>query len=381
MENNLIEPRLSTYLHTKAAANGVPVSGTFELTPRCNLACRMCYVRMSAAEERAAGCELTAGEWLRIAEAARAKGMLFLLLTGGEPLVREDFRPLFTELKKMGFMISINSNASLINDDWLEFFAKEPPFRFNISLYGAQNEAYESLCGAPSGLHICDRVKANIRALREIGIGIKLNLSLTPYNRAELADIWQIANELGVPLQAATYMFPPTRRDSEQTGSGDRFSPDEEAACAIEWDKLRFDEAQFRTRAEAMVRGCQLPSDCECDGSPDRGVKCRAGRSTFWINWKGDMTPCGMMNGPAVSVRDDGFDAAWEFIRSETAKIQLPAECLSCRLRNACHVCAAACVCETGRFDGKPEHICRATEKTVELAARELEKKGNQNGN
>lgn len=141
MENNLIEPRLSTYLHTKAAAKGVPVSGTFELTPRCNLACRMCYVRMSVAEERAAGCELTADEWLRIAEAARAKGMLFLLLTGGEPLVREDFRPLFTELKKMGFMISINSNASLINDDWLEFFAKEPPFRFNISLYGAQNEA------------------------------------------------------------------------------------------------------------------------------------------------------------------------------------------------------------------------------------------------
>lgn len=381
MENNLIEPRLSTYLHTKAAAKGVPVSGTFELTPRCNLACRMCYVRMSAAEERAAGCELTADEWLRIAEAARAKGMLFLLLTGGEPLVREDFRPLFTELKKMGFMISINSNASLINDDWLEFFAKEPPFRFNISLYGAQNEAYERLCGAPSGSHICDRVKANIRALREIGIGVKLNLSLTPYNRAELADIWQIANELSVPLQAATYMFPPTRRDSEQTGGGDRFSPDEEAARAIEWDKLRFDAAQFRTRAEAMVRGCQLPSDCECEGSPDRGVKCRAGRSTFWINWKGDMTPCGMMNGPAVSVRDAGFDAAWEFIRGETAKIQLPAECSSCRLRNACHVCAAACVCETGRFDGKPEHICRATEKTVELAARELEKKGNQNGN
>lgn len=381
MENNLIEPRLSTYLHTKAAAKGVPVSGTFELTPRCNLACRMCYVRMSVAEERAAGCELTADEWLRIAEAARAKGMLFLLLTGGEPLVREDFRPLFTELKKMGFMISINSNASLINDDWLEFFAKEPPFRFNISLYGAQNEAYESLCGAPSGSHICDRVKANIRALREIGIGVKLNLSLTPYNRAELADIWQIANELSVPLQAATYMFPPTRRDSEQTGGGDRFSPDEEAACAIEWDKLRFDEAQFRTRAEAMVRGCQLPSDCECEGSPDRGVKCRAGRSTFWINWKGDMTPCGMMNGPAVSVRDVGFDAAWEFIRGETAKIQLPAECSSCRLRNACHVCAAACVCETGRFDGKPEHICLATEKTVEFAARELEKKGNQNGN
>ncbi|MFR6424454.1 MAG: hypothetical protein ACLUNO_01785 [Oscillospiraceae bacterium] len=54
--------------------------------------------------------------------------MLFLLLTGGEPLIRADFRYLLTELKKMGLMVSINSNASLIDDDWLDFFRHEPPF-------------------------------------------------------------------------------------------------------------------------------------------------------------------------------------------------------------------------------------------------------------
>ncbi len=376
MESNLVEPRLSTYLHTKAAIKGVPVSGTFELTPRCNLACRMCYVRMSAEDERAAGRELTADEWLAIAEAARDRGMLFLLLTGGEPLIRDDFKPLFSELKKMGLMISINSNASLINDEWLAFFEKEPPFRFNISLYGAKNEAYERLCGAPHGSQVCDKVKNNIRALKNMGVGVKLNLSLTPYNRSELADIWNISNELEVPLQAATYMFPPMRRDESCIGGGDRFSPEEEAECGLEWDRLRFDSEKFRIRAEAMVRGCHLPADGECEGSPDLGVKCRAGRSTFWINWRGEMTPCGMMNAPAVSVPEVGFDAAWEYTKAETAKIRLPAECLTCSMRNACHVCAAACMCETGRFDGKPEHICRSTAKSVELAARELDRIG-----
>lgn len=50
-------------------------------------------------------------------------GYAFLLLTGGEPLIRPDFRYILSELKKMGLMVSINSNASLIDKDMLDFFA------------------------------------------------------------------------------------------------------------------------------------------------------------------------------------------------------------------------------------------------------------------
>lgn len=374
MSNNHAEPRLSTYLHARAGAKGIPISGTFELTPRCNLSCRMCYVRMTPAEQAAVGRELTTREWLDIAESAREAGMLFLLITGGEPLIRSDFRELFCKLKAMGLMISINTNASLIDDDWLEFFAKEPPFRFNISLYGAHNEAYERLCGAPRGSNVGDRVKHNIRALKEMGVGVKLNLSLTPYNRADMGEIFAIAEELGVPIQAATYMFPPLRRDAENIGGGDRFTPAEEAECAMEWDRLRFNSETLAARCAAIVRGCELPDDAECGSSPDRGMRCRAGRSSFWINWRGDLTPCGMMNEPKVSLLDTDFMSAWTRIRSATAEIVTPAECAACRYRNSCHVCAAACVCETGRSDRKPEHICRAVERTVELAVKELQK-------
>lgn len=182
MENNNTEPMLSRYLHSKGCKLGLPVSGNFELTPRCNFNCKMCYVHLSEEEQRRRGKELSADEWLAIAEKARDAGMVFLLLTGGEPLVRQDFRYLLAELKKMGLMVSVNSNASLINDDWLEFFKSEPPFRFNITLYGASNEAYERLCGRPA----FDRVVENIRALKEIGIGVKLNVSLTQYNAADM---------------------------------------------------------------------------------------------------------------------------------------------------------------------------------------------------
>ena len=57
---------IKKYVFQKAAINHIPVSGTFELTPRCNLSCEMCYIRMSATEEAAIGQELTADEWLSL---------------------------------------------------------------------------------------------------------------------------------------------------------------------------------------------------------------------------------------------------------------------------------------------------------------------------
>ena len=92
MEYSSTEPRLSAYLHTRACRAGTPLAGNFELTARCNFDCKMCYVHLTAEEQRRRGRELTADEWLAIAEEARSHGMLFLLLTGGEPLIRADFR-------------------------------------------------------------------------------------------------------------------------------------------------------------------------------------------------------------------------------------------------------------------------------------------------
>ena len=85
------EPYLSTYLHTKGRKLGLPIAGNFELTARCNFNCPMCYVHMTQEQVDAAGRELTAREWLGIARAARDRGMVFALLTGGEPLIRRDF--------------------------------------------------------------------------------------------------------------------------------------------------------------------------------------------------------------------------------------------------------------------------------------------------
>ena len=156
-----VEPRLTQYLFDRASRTLTPLSGTFELSPVCNLACKMCYVRKTPAEV-AASPRPPVGliQWLSIAEQARDAGMLYLLLTGGEPFLWQDFWPLYERLSTMGFLISINSNGTLLDEARVARLAEHPPTRINITLYGAGNETYEALCGR-SGMF--DRVDRAVR--------------------------------------------------------------------------------------------------------------------------------------------------------------------------------------------------------------------------
>ena len=146
-----MQPQLRKYIYQKAARDRTPVSGTFELTPRCNMNCRMCYIRMSEEEMNARGREYTADEWIRMGRVCAQRGMLFLLFTGGEPFLRKDFRKIYTELKKLGLLISINTNGTLIDRETVEWLREDPPMRMNVTLYGSSNDTYKRLCGHPTG--------------------------------------------------------------------------------------------------------------------------------------------------------------------------------------------------------------------------------------
>jgi radical SAM protein with 4Fe4S-binding SPASM domain len=216
------------------------------------------------------------------------------------------------------------------------------------------------------GQDVFETVTENIRALKEAGVDIRLNLSITPHNRQDIRKIYEISRELNVHIKASSYMYPPVRSGNRADA---RLSAEEAAKLSVEWDRLRFSPEEFAGRAES-IRVMSLPEKRECSVDLDEGVSCRAGYSTFWITWDGRMLPCGMMPGPEAHPLKDGFDAAWEYIRTETRKLRLPKECAACTKREICAACAAVCVTETGRFDGVPEYMCRMTEEILEQTKR-----------
>lgn len=358
------------YLFYKAGLMGIPYSGCFELTSRCNLDCKMCYIHKKANDREVINKEWSADRWIDLAKDCAKQGMLNLLLTGGEPFIRKDFFEIYEACKNLGLMVSINSNATCIDQDVINYFKSNAPTRINITLYGASSETYAALCGNGAAY---EKVVNTILALKQAGIFVKLNYSVTPYNIHDMERVYEFAKEHNLPIQYASYMYPPVRACEMSDCTTERLTPEQSAKAQYIYDCLRFDEEERKARWRRKLQG-QLVTDPdnECQELPNSRIKCRAGSSTFWVTWDGKMRPCGMMTNPSVDLNQLSFEDAWEEIKKETKEIYLPRKCGTCSIRNACDQCAAICHAETGEFTGVPDYMCDRTKAYLAMIQNEL---------
>lgn len=359
---------LTDYLYAKASHLHIPLNGTFELSPVCNFACRMCYVRKTQKEVQSSPRKiLTLDDWRRIAHEAKNAGMLELLLTGGEPLLWPDFWTLYDELTDMGFLISINTNGSLIDEQAVSHFRDKPPQRINITLYGASDETYKRLCGA-SG--VFTKVDLAIRGLMDAGITVKINCSLTPDNAEDIDWIVDYAKERNTVLSVSTYMFPPVRRAPDQIGVNERFTPEQSAYYMMRYLRRNRGEEKFQGYLRSILDGYAEPLGLEtdCIDPVDGKIRCRAGKASFWVTWDGWLLPCGMMTQPKIELKGQSFLEAWERLTDAASEVCLSGLCDKCDNREICHPCAAVAYAETGRFSGVPTYRCHATQQMCKIA-------------
>ena len=367
MQERIPQPQIKKTLMQIAAKKRIPISGTFELTPLCNMNCRMCYIRMSEKEMNERGALRSAEDWIELGKEAASMGMLFLLITGGEPFMRKDFRYIYEELTKLGLSISINTNATMIDEKIIEWFAENPPARVNVTLYGGDNGTYERLCGIKDGY---TRAVRGIELMRKAGIMVYINASFTKYNVEDMEQILNFASERELRVNATTYMFPPVRNAKDGcTDDEVRFTPEEAAQARADCERIRMSKEEYRNHLRRIHTGnCMVNDSEECMRSEDAKMRCTAGKCSFWVTWDGRMTPCGMMNEPVVRLNGLDFKDAWSRVASETDEICTPVECESCSKRFACVVCGALALAEgNGDSAKKPEYVCRMTEHYLEL--------------
>ncbi len=336
-----------TNLFAKADKDLIPLSGAFELTSRCPLDCKMCYIHRKENDCEAKQREKSTEWWLSVARQAQEAGMLMLLLTGGEPLLRKDFEEIYLGAKKLGLLVSVNTNGLLIDDAKVEFFAANPPQKLNISLYGASAQTYGEICGNEAAF---EKVVSAVKKLKAAGVAVKINYTANQYNNQDAQKIYEFAKELSLPVQTVTYMFPPVR----VCGEAERLLPEEAAALQF---KCRLLEWGGEKLANHLVAKAKQPVPSVQESSGGEAIPCRAGRSTFWVTWEGKMTPCGMMTEPAFEI--ESFKDAWGQITKSRESIYLPPKCKNCELRKYCDTCAAVSFAETGSFSGLPEYMCK----------------------
>ena len=328
-------------LHTRAAAKRQPANGTFELTERCNLGCRMCYVRHSAGDVARRAAELSPAEWHELARQAKAGGTVFLLLTGGEVFLRPDFFEIYTPLTRMGFILTLFTNGTLITDEIARKLADAPPSRTEITLYGATAADYEAVTGVKGSYARCIR---GIEALVKYRVPLGLKSTLTRQNVGGLEAMRQMAHDWGLPFSASWLLS--GRRDG---------GPSDVADCrmsALECVEL---EATDRASATDWVEAAQRESDL----GNHENFYCQAGKAAYVINPYGEMNPCIDLTHPAARPLEIGFDAAWKAVQSfvDTAP-PLHADCLACDARGFCNRCPAWSEMETGNLNEPVPYLC-----------------------
>lgn len=358
-QNYSIDNKLEDFLLTKAQQNNIPIYGVFELTPLCNLNCKMCYVRLSYEEMKKRGKLISKNDWIKIAQEAFDNGTLYLLLTGGEPLTYPDFKQLYIQLSKMGFVITINTNGLLIDDEMVKIFTEYPVRRLNITVYGTDNETYGHLCNDPHGF---SKLTKAINLLVSNDIPFRFNYTVTSYNKHCHSEIYKLARKYNTYVAQTTYIFPPVRCEKNNFP---RLSPEEAANYIIKGNFFKNhvnSEVSKREAAKNSFKEMDLPLQ-----NYNAGYCCSAGHREYFVNWRGEMFPCGIFEHPRISILENSFSKCWSFLVEEIKELEKKVcnECEQCPKRNICNTCLASRYCETESFSGKPNYLCDMTDAEI----------------
>lgn len=340
-------------LNQKTVLAGVPLNGTFELTPRCNLRCAMCYIhRPECLPEEAAPQPLAF--WLDLADQAKALGTLVLVVTGGETFLYPEAEALLEALRAKGFLLSLNTNGTLLDERRLDWLAELRPAKVNLSLYGASNETYARLCGCPDGF---DRVKAAVDGLLARGLNVYLNGTLTLENRAELPQLAAFAKKRSLVLHSTAYLFPAGRYGLCDCPS--RLSPEEAAAASLELERLQLGEEAFLANCTAQAARLTAGVPGGFQGGEDCGrSNCLGGRNSYAVSWEGELMPCVSNPGLRYSLASQSLAKAWRLLRAAVDALPLPNDCARCLWRGVCNACPATVYNETGSYDRLANYPC-----------------------
>lgn len=327
-----------------------PLAGSLELTLDCNLWCRHCYIRYPGATHG----ERSTAEIKAILDQLAERGVLCLLLTGGEILARPDFRDIYLHAKRCGFLITLFTNATLVDEATADFFVQYPPRRLEITIYGHTAHTYERVTGVP-GSFAAFRRGVDLLLDRKLPVYLKMMVLKSNLHELEEVKAWVAAK--GLPFRHDGVVNP--RLDGHTGPLRERLDPEDVVCVQGTGEAERQEFASLRAKAEAAL----------ARGADDRLFRCGAGIRTFHIDPRGQMHPCMMWRSTPLDARTGLQPGAWsEHVRQLRARSR-PEDtgCRTCPNSLACGNCAATSELETGVAGARVEYYCRISQAREQL--------------
>ena len=339
-----------------------PVNATFELTVRCNLKCKMCLFRHCDSENpKLLKNELSAKEWIGFAKECADMGVGGILLTGGEPLLREDFAEIYESIYRTGFIINLYTNATLITPQIMDLFRKYPPHKIGISIYGASPETYEKVCGNKKAF---SKMLEGVRNLLTLPSVIDFRTTIIKDNLCDAEKIDKlIKEEFNInQVTTQTRMVMKGVRGACSDTESCRLSPEENVKLALKRsiDTLKskigeaFDEKNIHIYRKALTDNnpCSLPSQRLSL------LGCSGGMTSFALTWDGKLQACQILGAFYTDAKASGLKNAWDTFQQEVTLPPVNLECKNCEKSELCQCCYASRYAETGSLEGCPEYAC-----------------------
>jgi radical SAM protein with 4Fe4S-binding SPASM domain len=337
----------SADLHQKQSGKRAPMQVSIEVTRRCPLECQHCYNNLPMGDQDARSREMTTEEHFRMLDELVEMGTFWLIYTGGEIFARKDFLEIYTYAKKKGFLITLFTNGTLINEKIADYLVEWPPFAIEITLYGRTRETYEALTMIPGSY---DRCLRGIELLRERGLPLKLKTVATSINKHEVVAMRRfVEEELGVEFMMDGQINP--RVDCSQSPLGVRLTPEEVVALDMNAPK---GVSEYRRLAR---RDLDNPPNLSQD---DTVYFCGGGLNSFAINAYGEMGICVISQQETFDIRRQGLRPAWEYSlrHVRTSKRTRITKCVECRIQSLCGMCPANGEMENGDRESPVEFLC-----------------------
>ena len=365
----------SLSLHERVVVQRVPISGSIEVTRRCNLSCLHCYNNLPLHDPYARRNELTYEEHCRLLDEMAAEGCLWLLYTGGEIFVRKDFLDVYAYAKKAGFLITLFTNATLLTPRVAEYLAAWSPFSIEVSVYGRTAATHDRVTGTAGSF---DRTVGGVRLLMEVGLPPIMKTMVLDPNVHEIWDLKRfVEEELGLefrfdaminprvdpstllkPLSGSTLSMSRVkagysrRVDSSLAPLDLRLSPEviveldlKEPNRKNEW--VKFCE-HFKGHVHDPLQGGELYA---CGGS----------HNAFAIDASGRLSTCVLWHGETYDLRKGSFKEGWEefLLKVSGKKTTRKTKCVCCNLRSMCGMCPANGVLECGDAEEPVDFLCQ----------------------
>lgn len=325
----------------------------WELTGACNLECVHC--RASATKEPDPN-ELSTEEAKRFIDDVANFAKPVIILTGGEPLIRDDIYEIAQYGSDRGMRMVMATNGMLITQDVAHRLKSRGIQRVSISIDGASAKTHDDFRGMSGAF---DGALKGISALKEAGVGLQINTTITRRNLDEMPKILDLALELGAEALHIFMLVP--------TGRGEILRneeiPPEEYERALNWFYDVQKETPIQLKAtcaphyfrimyqRAKQEGTPIDMGKGGFGAMTRG--CLGGTGFCFVSKVGEIYPCGYLPALAGNIREQPFEEIWRDSKvfNDLRDVdKLKGKCGRCEYKRVCGGCRARAYAKTGDY-------------------------------